>query len=101
MSENTKQQVLDLLNKDAKQIEQLITNQKNFLCLAHCKAFEEVVDTQMYGFSKEVDFAIRLGAIDETTGHELVSHLEQRLNNLYTQVYENEEQQSEEGESGK
>lgn len=79
---------LKLLLSDADKIKQLIMNQKNSLCVAHCKAFEEVVDTQMYGFSKQVDFAVRLGVVDRAVGQQLLADLEHSLNQLYSDVYE-------------
>ncbi|MCG6527807.1 DUF1507 family protein, partial [Vibrio parahaemolyticus] len=36
---------LNLLLEDAERIKRLIRNQENSLCIAQCKAFEEVVDT--------------------------------------------------------
>ena len=84
MEDNAK----DLLLKDAKAIEKLISNQKNSLCIAHCKAFEEVVDTQMYGFSRQIDFAVRLGLIEKKEGQQILADLEHKLNESYTQVYE-------------
>ena len=63
-------------------------NQKNSLCISQCKAFEEVVDTQMYGFSQQVGFAVRVGIIDKTEGQLLLSELERELNRLYSEVYQ-------------
>ena len=79
---------LKLLLSDADKIKQLIMNKKNSLCVAHCKAFEEVVDTQMYGFSKQVDFAVRLGVVDRAVAQQLLADLEHSLNQLYSDVYE-------------
>lgn len=61
---------------------------KNSLCISQCKAFEEVVDTQMYGFSRQVTYATRLGILTNDEGHRLLSDLERELNQLYTDVYE-------------
>lgn len=78
----------ELLESDAKRIQQLITNQKNQQCIAYCKAFEEVVDTQMYGFSRQVEFAVRLGLVEKKEGQALLADLERQLNQLYSEVYE-------------
>jgi uncharacterized protein YlaN (UPF0358 family) len=37
----------------------------------------------MYGFSKEVDFAVRAGLLPESTGKQLISKLERNLAVLY------------------
>jgi uncharacterized protein YlaN (UPF0358 family) len=66
----------------------LIRNQKNSLCISQCKAFEEVVDTQMYGLSRQVTYAIRLGIVSNEIGQQLLSDLEKDLNQLYNEVYE-------------
>lgn len=79
---------LDLLAQEADRIRMLIRNQKNSLCISQCKAFEEVVDTQMYGLSRQVTFAIRLGIVANEVGQQLLSDLEKDLNQLYNEVYE-------------
>ena len=45
---------VQVLKDESERIKRLIKNQKNSLCISQCKAFEEVVDTQMYGFSQQV-----------------------------------------------
>lgn len=81
---------LELLVQDADRIKKLIKNQKNSQCISQCKAFEEVVDTQMYGFSRQVSYAVRLGLVTNEMGHQLLSELERELNRLYTEVYEDQ-----------
>ncbi|MFV0558524.1 MAG: YlaN family protein [Enterococcus sp.] len=83
---------LEVLLEDAERIKRLIRNQKNSLCISQCKAFEEVVDTQMYGLSRQVAFAVRLGIVTNEVGHQLLSDLEKDLNLLYSEVYENQHQ---------
>lgn len=48
-----------------------------------CPLYEEVVDTQMFGLSREIDFAVRLELIDKQTGQEILSHVEKKLSELY------------------
>ena len=88
MKEVSREHAVELLQNEAQRIRRLIANQKNSLCVAHCKAFEEVVDTQMYGFSRQVTYATRLGILTNDEGHRLLSDLERELNQLYTDVYE-------------
>ncbi|MGO4276837.1 DUF1507 family protein, partial [Paenibacillus sp. TAF58] len=45
--------------------------------------YEEVLDTQMYGLSREIDFAIRAGLISEIPGKQILSKLERNLAQLY------------------
>ncbi|SJZ84804.1 Uncharacterized protein YlaN, UPF0358 family [Pilibacter termitis] len=81
-----KTKALELLQADADKIKNLIKQQTYALCIAQCKAFEEVVDTQMYGFSREVMYAVRIGFLTEDEGQEILSGLERELNMLYTEV---------------
>lgn len=78
----------ELLERNADKIYHLIHNQRSHLCLAQCPAFEEVVDTQLYGFSKQVEFAVEVGIISMDEGHRLMSDLEYALNKVYTEIYE-------------
>lgn len=82
-----KKEALDVLLDDATKIFQLIDNQKNQLCLTGCPAFNEIVDTQMFGLSKEVTFAKKIGVIDSDEGDRILSDLEKKLNDLYTKAY--------------
>lgn len=91
-TEISKKFALDVLGEEAKKIRQLISNQRNHLCIAQCKAFEEVVDTQMYGFSRQVDYAVRLGIITTQEGHKILAQLEQELNKVYSDVYEEQKE---------
>lgn len=97
MESISKEFAIQLLNEDAQRIMMLIRNQKNSLCISQCKAFEEVVDTQMYGFSRQVTYAIRLGILSSKQGHQLLSDLEKELNQLYSDVYEERQEKKEIG----
>ncbi|CAM3951858.1 YlaN family protein [Paenibacillus alkaliterrae] len=72
-----------LLQEDASKIEKLIEVQMENLTTRQCPLYEEVLDTQMYGFSREIDFAVRAGLIAEMAGKEIVNRLERNLALLY------------------
>ena len=88
----TQNPALVQLTENANQIYQLISKQKTHLCLAKCPAFEEIIDTQLFGLSKQVDFAVSLGLIQANEGHKIMADLEYALNDMYTQVYEESRQ---------
>ncbi|MBD2862596.1 MULTISPECIES: YlaN family protein [Paenibacillus] len=77
------QKALNLLQEDADNIEKLIQIQMETLTNRRCPLYEEVLDTQMYGLSREIDFAIRAGLIDEASGKLIISDLERKLAQLY------------------
>jgi len=81
--DSLKHKALRLLRDDADKIEKLIAIQMENLTTRHCPLYEEVLDTQMYGFSRAVDFAIRSGLVEEAAGKDLVSELERNLALLY------------------
>jgi len=77
------EKALRLLQEDASKIEKLIEVQMENLTTRQCPLYEEVLDTQMYGFSREVDFAVRAGLLGELAGREIISRLERNLAVLY------------------
>lgn len=87
MEETSSNNAIRLLEEEANRIRLLISNQQNSLCIAHCKAFEEVVDTQMYGLSRQIAFAVLLKAITNNEGQQLLSDLERDLNRMYHDVF--------------
>ncbi|TBL78303.1 YlaN family protein [Paenibacillus thalictri] len=77
------QKALNLLQEDANKIEKLIEVQMENLTTRKCPLYEEVLDTQMYGLSREIDFAIRAELISEAAGKQLLAKLERNLAKLY------------------
>lgn len=72
-----------LLEADAEQILRLIEVQMKNLTMPQCPLYEEVLDTQMFGLSREIDFAVRLNLISEQEGKDLLGNLERQLNILH------------------
>jgi uncharacterized protein YlaN (UPF0358 family) len=86
MSELTVQhnnKAYELLKSDADKILKLIKVQMDHLTMPQCPLYEEVLDTQMFGLSREIDFAVRLELIEENLGKELLSGLERELSLLH------------------
>lgn len=77
------QKALTLLQEDADTIEKLIQIQMESLTNRRCPLYEEVLDTQMYGLSREIDFAIRAGLLTELAGKNILSELERKLAQLH------------------
>lgn len=71
------------LNQDADRILHLIKVQMDNLTLPSCPLYEEVLDTQMFGLQKEVDFAVELGLVDREAGKDLMLRLEKELSKLH------------------
>ncbi|WP_134683116.1 YlaN family protein [Brevibacillus migulae] len=74
---------LALLRADADKIYKLIDVQMENLTMPQCPLYEEVLDTQMFGLSREVEFAVRLGLIEDEVGRDILDELERKLAELY------------------
>ncbi len=83
MLEELNRKALQLLKDDAEKIEKLIEVQMESLTNRRCPVYEEVLDTQIYGLSREIDFAVRAGLVQESIGKELLVKLERNLAKLY------------------
>ncbi|CAH0345953.1 YlaN family protein [Bacillus sp. CECT 9360] len=80
---NHREKAFALLKADADKILKLIKVQMDNLTMPQCPLYEEVLDTQMFGLSREIDFAVRLGLVEETEGKSLVGTLERELSALH------------------
>lgn len=72
-----------LLKADADKILRLIKVQMDHLTMPQCPLYEEVLDTQMFGLSREIDFAVRLGLIESKEGKAILDELEKELTALH------------------
>ncbi|WP_153126484.1 YlaN family protein [Peribacillus tepidiphilus] len=80
---NHRERALTLLKADAEKILKLIKVQMDNLTMPQCPLYEEVLDTQMFGLSREIDFAVRLGLVYEDEGKVLLDKLERELSALH------------------
>lgn len=83
-SQNSYQEkALELLFADADKIAQLIRVQMENLTMPQCPLYEEVLDTQMFGLSREIDFAVKLELLTREKGREILDSLEKELSALH------------------
>ncbi|MFC4409345.1 DUF1507 family protein [Chungangia koreensis] len=83
LHETYQEKALQLLIADAEKIAQLIKVQMDHLTMPQCPLYEEVLDTQMFGLSREIDFATKLGLIEREVGKEILHSLEKELSILH------------------
>ena len=87
LQETYQQKAMKQLQADADKIAQLIKVQMDHLTMPQCPLYEEVLDTQMFGLAREIDFAVKIGLVERTKGNEILSSLEKEmtvLHDLYT-----------------
>ena len=77
------EKAMELLHADADKIAQLIKVQMDNLTMPSCPLYEEVLDTQMFGLSREIDFAVKLGLIEREQGKQILDSLEKELSLLH------------------
>jgi uncharacterized protein YlaN (UPF0358 family) len=80
---NHQEKAFAILQADAEKILRLIKVQMDNLTMPQCPLYEEVLDTQMFGLSREIDFAVRLGLIEVETGKAILEKLESELSALH------------------
>lgn len=78
--------VNSLLREEAEKIERLISVQLENLTLPKCPLYEEVLDTQMFGLSRQIDLAVKLGLIQRDEGQQILNRLERKLADLYSRA---------------
>ncbi|WP_071395470.1 YlaN family protein [Bacillus tuaregi] len=86
MAIDHKEKANQLLKADADKILKLIKVQMDNLTMPQCPLYEDVLDTQMFGLSREIDFAVRLGLIDEYDGKAILDDLEKELLLLHESI---------------
>ncbi|HWI47770.1 MAG TPA: YlaN family protein [Rummeliibacillus sp.] len=77
------EKALELLIADADKIAKLIRVQMEHLTMPQCPLYEEVLDTQMFGLSREIDFAVKLGLLERDKGRGILDSLEKELSALH------------------
>ena len=77
------EKAMELLHADADKIAQLIKVQMENLTMPSCPLYEEVLDTQMFGLSREIEFAVKLGLIEREQGKKILDSLERELSLLH------------------
>jgi len=83
MATGHRERAFDLLKADADKILKLIEVQMENLTMPQCPLYEEVLDTQMFGLSREIDFAVRLNLVEVDAGKKLLESLEKQLTALH------------------
>lgn len=78
-----RERAYELLQSDAQKILKLIGVQMDHLTIPKCPLYEEVLDTQMFGLSREINFAVRMGLVRADDGRELLSSLERQVSALH------------------
>ena len=74
------------IEEDVMRIEEMIN-----ACVAvrgerKCPLYQDVIDTQIYGLSKEINLAVEIGCISQEAGRIILADLEDKASEMYTTV---------------
>lgn len=75
--------VKNKIEKDIKRIEDLIEAQLSLKKYRECPLYQDVIDTQLYGISKELELAVEVGLLSKEYSNIVLGELEYKLNNMY------------------
>ncbi len=81
-----RRRAIHALRVDAEKIHTLIRVQLAHLTGPKCPLYEEVVDTQMFGMSREVEFAVRVGLVTKEEASEIMDQLEVDVTKLHEAI---------------
>ena len=74
------------IEEDVMRIEEMIN-----ACVAvrgerKCPLYQDVIDTQIYGLSKEINLAVEIGCISQEAGRIILADLEDKASEMYNTV---------------
>ena len=74
------------IEEDVMRIEDMIS-----ACVAvkgerKCPLYQDVIDTQIYGLSKEINLAVEIGCISQEAGRIILADLEDKASEMYNTV---------------
>ena len=76
------------IEEDVMRIEEMIN-----ACVAvrgerKCPLYQDVIDTQIYGLTKEINLAVEIGCISQESGRLILADLEDKASEMYSNVIE-------------
>ena len=76
------------IEEDVMSIEEMIN-----ACVAvrgerKCPLYQDVIDTQIYGLSKEINLAVEIGCISQEAGRIILADLEDKASEMYSNIVE-------------
>ena len=53
-----------------------------------CPLYQDVIDTQIYGLTKEINLAVEIGCISQEAGRIILADLENKASEMYSNIEE-------------
>ena len=74
------------IEEDVMRIEEMINACMSVKGQRKCPLYQDVIDTQIYGLSKEINLAVEIGCISQGAGRIILADLEDKASEMYNTV---------------
>ncbi|WP_314547914.1 DUF1507 family protein [uncultured Gemella sp.] len=74
------------IEEDVMRIEEMINACISVKGQRKCPLYQDVIDTQIYGLSKEINLAVEIGCISQEAGRIILADLEDKASEMYNTV---------------
>ena len=74
------------IEEDVMRIEDMISACVSVKGQRTCPLYQDVIDTQIYGLSKEINLAVEIGCISQEAGRIILADLEDKASEMYNTV---------------
>ena len=76
------------IEEDVVKIEEMINACVSVKGQRKCPLYQDVIDTQIYGLTKEINLAVEIGCISQESGRLILADLEDKASEMYSNVIE-------------
>ena len=74
------------IEEDVMKIEEMLNACVSVKSQRKCPLYQDVIDTQIYGLSKEISIAVEIGCISEEAERIILADLEDKASEMYASV---------------
>lgn len=76
------------IEEDVVKIEEMINACVSVKGQRKCPRYQDVIDTQIYGLTKEINLAVEIGCISQEAGRIILADLENKASEMYSNIEE-------------
>ena len=76
------------IEEDVVKIEEMINACVSVTGQRKCPLYQDVIDTQIYGLTKEINLAVEIGCISQEAGRIILADLENKASEMYSNIVE-------------
>jgi len=76
------------IEEDVVKIEEMINACVSVKGQRKCPLYQDVIDTQIYGLTKEINLAVEIGCISQEAGRIILADLENKASEVYSNIEE-------------